>query len=121
VVTNSIFDTRYLEQYWALLGAHTLLMSPSHGIAPLVGLNQTKPKNHYAKAMRAMSEVAQAWCNVQNTVFEGFTRAVWADQVVWLARMGVHSARKELQKPLKTFMQWFGFCKLLLQQLQIHL
>jgi hypothetical protein len=71
VVTNSVFDTRYLEQYWALLGTRTLLVSPGHGIALLVWLNQTERKNHYAKAMRTMSEVAQAWCNGQNTVFEG--------------------------------------------------
>ena len=53
------------------LATHTLLMSPGHGIALLVWLNQAKPKDHYAKAMRAMGEVAQAWCNVQNAVFEG--------------------------------------------------
>ena len=54
------------------LGTHRLRMSPGQGIALLVWLNQTERKNHYAKAMRAMGEVAQAWCNVQNAVFEGW-------------------------------------------------
>ena len=53
------------------LGTHRLLMSPGQGIALLVWLNQTERKNHYAKAMRAMGEVAQARYNVQNAVFEG--------------------------------------------------
>jgi len=47
-------------------------MSPGHRIALLVWLNQTERKNHYAKAMRAMGEVAQARYNVQNAVFEGW-------------------------------------------------
>ena len=77
-------------------------MSPGHRIALLVWLNQTERKNHYAKAMRAMGEVAQAGCNVQNTVFEGFVRAVWADQGVWLARSGLHLARAILFVSLDT-------------------
>jgi len=67
-------------------------MSPGHRIALLVWLNQTERKNHYAKAMRAMGEVAQARYNVQNAVFEGNFCAVWADQGVWLARIGLHNA-----------------------------